>query len=156
MTVQNSMKSILLLYLKFYVCVCVCVSRSVMSDPMDCSPPVSSGHGILQARILKCFAVSFSRESSRPRDGIWVSCIADRFFKVWDPGKPQIVYTRIHFKHNCLLLLHPSPFPPLNKDNYTLDLYSPTILYFLKILINSLNLTFFSENNFMLFSIINM
>ena len=65
------------------------------------------------------------------------------------PGKPQILYTRIHFKHNCLLyisLLHPSPFPPLNKDNYTLDLYSPTILYFLKILINSLHLTFFSEN----------
>ena len=33
-------------------------------DPMDCSPPGSSVHGILQARILKWVAISFSRESS--------------------------------------------------------------------------------------------
>ena len=35
---------------------------------MDCSPPSSSVHGILQARILEWFAISFSRGSSRPRD----------------------------------------------------------------------------------------
>ena len=29
-------------------------------DPMDCSLPGSSVHGILQARILECFAISFS------------------------------------------------------------------------------------------------
>ena len=42
-----------------------------MSDslqPVDCSPPSSSVHGILQARILEWFAISFSRGSSRPRD----------------------------------------------------------------------------------------
>ena len=47
------------------VCVCVCVSRSVVSDssqPMDCSPPGSSVHGILQARILEWGAISFSRD----------------------------------------------------------------------------------------------
>ena len=35
-----------------------------MSDslrPMDCSPPTSSIHGILQARILEWVAISFSR-----------------------------------------------------------------------------------------------
>ena len=33
-------------------------------DPMDCSPPGSSVHGILQARILEWVAISFSRGSS--------------------------------------------------------------------------------------------
>ena len=43
---------------------------------MDCSPPGSSVHGILQARILEWVAISFSKGSSSPRD--WarhVSCI---------------------------------------------------------------------------------
>ena len=44
------------------------VSHSVMSDPMDCSLPGSSVHGILQARILEWVAMPFSRESSPPRD----------------------------------------------------------------------------------------
>ena len=46
-------------------------SRSVVSDslrPVDCSPPSSSIHGILQARILEWVAISFSRGSSQPRD----------------------------------------------------------------------------------------
>ena len=46
-------------------------SRSVVSDslwPVDCSPPSSSVHGILQARILEWVAISFSRGSSRHRD----------------------------------------------------------------------------------------
>ena len=37
-------------------------------NPMDCSPPGSSVHGILQARILKWIAISLSRASSLPRD----------------------------------------------------------------------------------------
>ena len=37
-------------------------------DPMDYSPPGSSVHGISQARILKWVVISFSRESSQPRD----------------------------------------------------------------------------------------
>ena len=62
------------------------VSRSVVSDsfcnPMDCSPPGSSVHGILQARILKRVAISFSRGSSQPRSQTQVSCIAARFVTV--------------------------------------------------------------------------
>ena len=34
-----------------------------LSDPIDCSPPGSSVHGILQARILEGVAIPFSRES---------------------------------------------------------------------------------------------
>ena len=39
-----------------------------LCDPVDCSPPGSSVHGILQARILEWGAIAFSRGSSRPRD----------------------------------------------------------------------------------------
>ena len=42
-------------------------------EPLDCSPPGSSVHGILQAEILEWVAVPFSRESSQPRDRTWVS-----------------------------------------------------------------------------------
>ena len=52
-------------------------------DPMDCSPPDSSVHGILQARILEWVAIPFSRGSSWPRDQTQVSCIASRFFTIW-------------------------------------------------------------------------
>ena len=45
-------------------------------DPMDCRPPGSSVHGILQARILEWVAVASSRVSSWPRDRTWVSCLA--------------------------------------------------------------------------------
>jgi len=47
---------------------------------MDWSLPGFSVHGILQARILEWVAISFSRESSRPRNDTWVSCIAGKFF----------------------------------------------------------------------------
>ena len=53
-----------------------------LCDPMDCSPPGSSVHGILQARILEWVAIPFSRGSSQPRDRTPVSYIADRFFTV--------------------------------------------------------------------------
>ena len=42
---------------------------------MDCSPPGSSVHEILQVRILEWVAISFSRGSSWPRDRTHVSCI---------------------------------------------------------------------------------
>ena len=64
----------------------VLVARScpTLYDPMDCSPPGCSVHGILQARILEWIAISSFRGSSRPRDRSWVSCIADRFFTAWE------------------------------------------------------------------------
>ena len=49
-------------------------SRPTLCDPMDCSPPGSSVHGILQARILKWVAMPSSRGSSQPRDQTHVSC----------------------------------------------------------------------------------
>ena len=39
-----------------------------LREPVDCSPPGSSVHRILQARILEWVALLFSRVSSQPRD----------------------------------------------------------------------------------------
>ena len=64
------------------VLVLVTHSCLTLCDPVDCSPPGSSVHGILQARILE-WAIFFSRGSSRCRDWAWVSYIAGRFFTLW-------------------------------------------------------------------------
>ena len=47
---------------------------------MDCSPPGSSVYGSLQARILEWVAISFSWESSQPRDQPHTSCLEGGFF----------------------------------------------------------------------------
>ena len=60
-------------------------------QPMDGSPPGSSAHGIPQARILEWVAISFSRESSQPRDWTQVSGIAGRFFTISTTRKAQSV-----------------------------------------------------------------
>ena len=64
------------------MCVCVCVSHSVviLCDRMDCSPSGSFVHGIFQATALEWVAIIVSGGSSQPRDQIQVSCIAGRFF----------------------------------------------------------------------------
>ena len=56
---------------------------------MDCSPPGSFVHGILQAKILEWISISFYRGSSWPRDRTYVSCVAGRFFTSEPPGKAQ-------------------------------------------------------------------
>ena len=64
----------------------VCQVPSVVSDssqPIDCSLPGSSVHGILQARMPEWAAMLSSRGSSWPKDWTCVSyfsCIAGRFF----------------------------------------------------------------------------
>ena len=53
-----------------------------LCSPMDCTPPGSSVHGILQARILEWVAIPSSRGSSQPRDQTQGSspALAGRFF----------------------------------------------------------------------------
>ena len=60
-----------------------------LCDPMDCSPPGSSVHGILQARILEWVAMPSSGESSQPRDQTQVSRIAGRCFTLWATREAQ-------------------------------------------------------------------
>ena len=58
-------------------------SSPTLCDPVDCSPPGSSIHGILQVRILEWVAISFSRGSSRSRNQTRVSRIAGGCFNLW-------------------------------------------------------------------------
>jgi len=76
----------LLVYMSvFYVSACVLVTQScpTLCDPLDCSPPGFSVHGILQARILEWVTIPFARGSSQPRDWTWVSYIVRGFFTIW-------------------------------------------------------------------------
>ena len=53
-----------------YIPVCVSFTQScpAVCDPMDCNPPGSSVHGILQTSTLEWVAIPFSKASSQPRD----------------------------------------------------------------------------------------
>ena len=74
----------------FALCVKSLQSYPTLCNPIDCNPPGSSAHGILQARILEWVAIASSRGSSSPRDQTWVfhiatreakPCVANRFGK---------------------------------------------------------------------------
>ena len=56
---------------------------------MGCSPPGSSVHGILQARILEWVAMPSSRGSAQLRVQTCIFCLAGRFFTAEPPGKPS-------------------------------------------------------------------
>ena len=102
-----------------YECVRVQLLQScpTLYNPMDCSPPGSSVHGILQARILEWVDMPSSRGSSWPRDQTRVSCIAGKFFTTELPGKPMYmcmcvclyiyvyVYIMEYFSYCCCLVL---------------------------------------------------
>ena len=66
----------------------VAQSCLALCDPMDCSPPGSSVHRILQARVLEWVAISFSRGSSQPRARTQVSCITGRCFNLCATREP--------------------------------------------------------------------
>ena len=53
-------------------------------NPMDCSPPGFSGHGISQARLLQWVSISFSRGSSWLKDQTCISCIGRQILYHWD------------------------------------------------------------------------
>ena len=99
------------LYVTLCVCVCVCVCvcaracwhlvalswvvvAPTLCDPMDCSPPGSSVHGISQARILEWVAIPFSRESNLD---LW-HC---RW--IFLPSEPQ--YSTVRCKHVILVMV---------------------------------------------------
>ena len=96
---------------------------------MDCSLPVSSIHGILQARILEWIVIPFSRGSSWPRDWTWISCTAGRLWSEL-PGKPPKI-VRSHLK--C---------PSVSTWTWDKIFFATWICRLLTILINQLFLLF--------------
>ena len=84
---------------KYFTCLYLTAAKSfqscpILCDPMDCTPPDSSVHGICHAGILQWVAVPSFRGSSQPRDqtpGSYVSCI----------GR-QVLYHQCHLGSPCL------------------------------------------------------
>ena len=83
------------------------LSHVRLCDPVDCSLPGSSVHGIFQARVLEWVASSFSRGSSWPRDWTQVSHISDRCFNLWAThvkGVPNAIGWKLpHMSKPCKL-----------------------------------------------------
>ena len=87
-------------HLVWHGCCSVAKSCPTLFQPLDCSPPGSSVHGVSQARILEWVAISFSKGSSwwgnpliflmkdPSRDRTRVTFSAGGFFKTEPPGKP--------------------------------------------------------------------
>ena len=98
-----------------------------MSDSLrsiDCNLTGSSVHEILQARILKWVAIPFSRGSSPPRDGAWVSCLAGRFFTIWLTRKTQHLFKTKSIK---LLKTHYASFGRTDAEAETPILWPPHV-----------------------------
>ena len=109
-----------------------------LCDPMDCSPPGSSVHGLLQARVLEWGAISFSRASSWPRGGTLVSCTTGRFFTAEPPGKPPFELKRARKPHTQPSELWETPgshaHPPDTPDfrwKVGMDMYKASFWEFL-------------------------
>ena len=119
----------------------VAQSCPTLCDPMDCSLPGSSLHGILQARVLEWVTISFSRGSSRPRDRTRVSHIPGRRFNLWATRKApeaEVVFTypEAAFKFDSLnfkiaLIGSAWPIIELMSALRTLLSWNPVIFWFI-------------------------
>ena len=65
-------------------------SVPTLCDPVDCSPPGSSVHGILQARIVEWVAIPFSRGSSRPTIEPVSPALQVNSLPFEPPGEPRL------------------------------------------------------------------
>ena len=74
------------------------LSCAQLCDPMNCSSPSSSVHGILQTRIPEWVTIPFSRSSSQPSDRTWVPCTEGIFFTILATKEGQKMFTIGHFQ----------------------------------------------------------
>ena len=93
-------KEAILISLNWHVYVVVQLLSSLqLCDPLDCSPPGSSLHGILQARVLEWVALSFFRGSSQPRDQTCVSFIGRQILYQW------VTWEACGILHSCKIII---------------------------------------------------
>ena len=98
----------------------VAPSCPTLCNPMDCSLPGSSIHGIFQSRVLEWVATSFSRRSSRPRNWTRVSRIVGRRFTIWATSEVHQQLRHFHFA------LGPTVYAASPAANSMLDFHSRT------------------------------
>ena len=81
---------------------CVCVKSLylclTLCNPIDCSPPGSSVHGVILARILEWVFISSSRGSSQPRDRTRISCIGRWIFTTEPLSREAQKYISFYFE----------------------------------------------------------
>ena len=105
------------------VCTCSVAKLCLtLCEPMDCSPPGSSVHGILQARVLEWVTIPPSRGSSQPRNQTrisYVSCIGRQVLLLLVPlGKPIYIYICEYiyiYSYKLPSLLSLPPIPPSHR-----------------------------------------
>ena len=94
-----------LLMNQFWYIMCLCTkslqSCPALYNPIDCSLPGFSVHGILQARIPECVAMPFSSRSSQPKFKLISLCLLhwqQGFLPLASPGKPSdmLLLTKVH------------------------------------------------------------
>ena len=130
------------------LCVCVRVLSCVQLffDPITCSPPGSSDHGILQTKILEWVAITSSKGCSPPRDQTCISCIGRQILYHWPIRKQshfiRTLYNNEHFSFCtilqiafCGLFQHCSSFTvffffSFNNLTWNCFPYKTIILYF--------------------------
>ena len=90
----------------YIICVLVAQLCLTLCYPMDCSLPGSSCPWNSPGKNTRGVAIPFSRGSSWPREQTWVSCIAGRFFTIWDTVEPPLYYIlEIFISHPFMCLL---------------------------------------------------
>ena len=111
-TALSTSKSMIRKFYQIFILVDVCMHAQLVShvpslcSPIDCSPPDSSVHLILQARRLKCIAISSSRGSSLPRDDTCIFCIGRQILyhgATWEA--PYVCIGKV--AQSCLTLCDP-------------------------------------------------
>ena len=88
---------------KYLYCVFVLSHTMTLCSPVGCSPPVSTVHGIFQARILEWVAISYLRGSSWSRHWTWVSCIGRWVLYHWATWEAHLYHGNQQTPQNVLL-----------------------------------------------------
>ena len=93
-------------------CVFVIQSCPTLCDPMDCNPPVSSVHGILQANWLPCPPPGHLPDPGIEPASLISPALAGGFFTTMSPGKPRpfIDTSNIHVWKGTIISSPNSPF----------------------------------------------
>ena len=113
----------------YYYCVVLLIIQLCLTlcDSMDCSPPGSSVHGILQTKYWMV-ASPFSRRSSWPRDRTCVSFLAGGFFTIWAMREEAQVLlmsnSRIFLP---IYLCFPTHFPSNSSSSVLLSFFKSTV-----------------------------
>ena len=86
------------------MCAKLLQSHTTLCDTMDCSPPGSSVHGILQTRVMCRVTIPFSGGSFLPRDQTWVWSIQVDSLVSQPAGKPCMLYVCVLSHFSCVRL----------------------------------------------------